>query len=139
MLNDFIKVLHKKRLKATAQRIEIARLLIESRTHPSAEEIYHKAKEKFPTISPATVYKTIQVLKKSGKVQELALYDKKTRFDANMQPHINLVCLKCEKIEDVIDPKVEEFIHQFSEKLGFRTEGQRIDLYGICGDCQEES
>jgi len=138
-LDDFIEILHKKGLKATAQRIEISRILTESRTHPSAEEVYLKVKEKFPTISPATVYKTIQVLKKAGKVQELAFYDKRTRFDVNMHPHINLICIKCEKIEDVIDKKLKGFVLQFSDKRGFKIEGQRIDFYGICRDCKSQT
>jgi len=139
LLNDFIEVLHRKGLKATAQRIEISRILTEGRTHPSAEEVYREVKKKFPTISPATVYKTIQVLKKSGRVRELAFYDKKARFDGNMQPHIHLICLKCERIEDVIDRKVKDFIQQFSHKLSFKIEGQRIDFYGTCRNCQKQT
>jgi Fur family peroxide stress response transcriptional regulator len=135
-LNDFIGVLHEKGFRATAQRIEILKILSQSQTHPTAEEIYCKVRKKFPTISPATVYKTIQVLKEAGKVLELAFYDEKTRFDPNMQPHINLICLKCKRIKDVIDPKVEEFVKQFFDKSGFKREGQRIDFYGICTDCQ---
>ena len=139
LLNDFIEVLHREGLKATAQRIEISRILNESRTHPSAEEVYRQVKKKFPTISPATVYKTMRVLKKSGKVRELPFYDKKARFDGNMQPHIHLICLKCERIEDVIDQKVKDFIQHFSGKLSFKIEGQRIDFYGICRNCQRQT
>ncbi len=68
------------------------KFLTATKIHPTAEEVYEKLRGKLPTISPATVYKTIQVLKEVGKVQELAFYDSKTRFDANMQPHINLIC-----------------------------------------------
>ncbi len=136
-LNDLIETLHEKGFKATAQRIEILKILTESKNHPTAEEVDHKIREKFPTISPATVYKTIQALKEAGKIQELAFYDKKTRFDANMQPHINLLCLNCEKIEDIIDPKVKEFVQEYAEKLDFKIKGQRIDYYGICKNCQK--
>jgi Fur family peroxide stress response transcriptional regulator len=139
LLNDFIEVLHREGLKATAQRIEISRILNESRTHPSAEEVYREVKKKFPTISPATVYKTIRVLKKAGKVRELAFYDKKTRFNGNMQPHIHLICLRCNRIEDVIDRKVKDSLQHFSDKLSFKIEGERIDLYGICRECQAQS
>ncbi len=138
-LNPFIEVLHRKNLKATVQRIEILKILTQSQNHPTAEEVYSQAKSKFPTISPATVYKTIQALKEAGKVQELAFYEKKTRFDANIQPHINALCLKCGKIQDVIDPKVEEFIKHFSHKLTYKIEGQRIDFYGICTECQHRT
>jgi Fur family peroxide stress response transcriptional regulator len=139
LVNDLIEVLRKKGLKATAQRIHILNTLIQSQTHPTAEEMYHKVKEEFPTISPATVYKTLQVLKQAGRVQELAFYNKKTRFDANIQPHINLVCLKCERVKDVVDPKVKEFVQEFSKKLHFKIEGQRIDFYGFCRICQEQT
>lgn len=135
-LNEFIEILHKNGFKATAQRIEILNTLTRSQTHPTAEEVYREVRKKFPTISAATVYKTIQVLKEAGKVQELAFYDKKARFDANMQPHINLVCLRCGSIQDVLDPKVGEFVKQFSSGSSFDTEGQRIDFYGNCRACQ---
>lgn len=139
LLNDSVTILHQKGFKATAQRIEILRILAQSKTHPTFDEVYHKAKRKFPTISPATVYKTIQVLKEAGKVQELAFYDKRTRFDANMQPHVNMVCLQCERIEDIIDPEVRKFILEFSDKSAFKTEGQRIDFYGTCRDCRQKT
>jgi len=135
---DLVNVLHEKGLKATAQRIEILKVLTEIRSHPTAEEVDQKVREKFPTISPATVYKTLQALKEAGKIQELAFYDKKTRFDANMQPHINLVCLNCEKIEDIMDPKVKEFVEKVASKLDFKIEEQRIDYYGTCRDCQKK-
>ena len=135
-INKFIAVLHEKGFKATPQRIEISKILSQNKKHPTAEEVYYKVREKFPTISPATVYKTIQLLKESGKVQELAFYDKKTRFDTNMEPHINLVCQKCGRIEDLNDLKVKEFIKQFSVKSGFKIEGHRIDFYRICRYCE---
>ena len=138
-LTPFIEVLHRRNLKATAQRIEILKILTKSRTHPTAEEVYGQAKLRFPTISPATVYKTIQALKEVGKVQELAFYEKKTRFDGNVQPHINALCVKCGSIEDVIDPKVEEFIQHFLGKLTYKIESQRIDFYGTCSDCQKRT
>jgi Fur family peroxide stress response transcriptional regulator len=137
MLNDFVEVLHRNGYKATAQRLEILKILTESREHPTAEEVYVEVREKFPTISRATVYKTIQVLKEAGRVQELAFYDKKTRFDPSMQPHINMVCLKCGRIEDVIDPSVEELIQRISNEQHFKMEGQRIDFYGTCMHCRE--
>jgi Fur family peroxide stress response transcriptional regulator len=135
-LNQFIEVLHENGFKATPQRIEILNILTKSHTHPTVDEVYQKVKKKFPTISPATVYKTIQALKEARKVQELPFYDDKTRLDANMEPHVNLVCLKCEKITDLINPKVKEFVKNQSEKASFKMEGQRIDFYGICEECQ---
>lgn len=135
-LNQFIEVLHNNGFKATPQRIEILKILTESHTHPTVDEVYQKVKNKFPTISRATVYKTVQVLKEAQKVQELTFYDEKTRLDANMEPHINLVCLNCKKISDLHDPKIKEFVKYHSKKSTFKNESQRIDFYGICKQCQ---
>ncbi|WP_455278037.1 Fur family transcriptional regulator [[Eubacterium] cellulosolvens] len=138
-LNQFIEVLHQNGFKATPQRIEILNILTKSHTHPTVDEVYQKVKKKFPTISPATVYKTVQVLKDARKVQELTFYDEKTRLDANMKPHINLVCLKCKEISDLHDPKVTEFVKYYSKKSTFKNESQRIDFYGSCKDCQQST
>lgn len=135
-LDQFIEVLHNNGFKATPQRIEILNILTESHTHPTVNEVYQKVKKKFPTISPATVYKTVQVLKEARKVQELTFYDEKTRLDANMEPHINLVCLRCKKITDHQDLKVIDFVQYHSKKSAFKNERQRIDFYGICKQCQ---
>jgi Fur family peroxide stress response transcriptional regulator len=135
-LNEFIEILHKNGLKATPQRLEILNILTKSHAHPTVEEVYQNVKKKFPTISPATVYKTVQVLKEARKIQELPFYDEKTHIDGNVEPHINLICLKCKKITDLINPKVAEFVNHYSEKVDFKIEGQRIDFYGICKKCQ---
>jgi Fur family peroxide stress response transcriptional regulator len=135
-INEYVNVLRKSGLRATAQRIEILNILTQGEIHPTAEEVYHKARKKFPTISAATVYKTIQALKEAGRVQQLAFYGDKARFEANTEPHINLVCLRCGRIQDVFDPRVNEFIKQFSNRSSFKVESQRIDLYGACKHCR---
>lgn len=134
-IDEFIEILHQNGFKATAHRIEILNILTQTKTHPTAEDMYQKVKEKFPTISPATVYKTIQVLKNARKIQELAFYDSKTRFEANMEPHINLICTKCGKIEDLMDSKIKKFVDQLSNKISVNLEGQRIDFYTTCREC----
>ncbi|MEM3017773.1 MAG: transcriptional repressor [Candidatus Bathyarchaeia archaeon] len=130
--------MHKSGFKATAQRIEILNILSQSQTHPTAEEVYHEARKKFPTISAATVYKTIQALKEAGRVQQLPFYGGKARFEANVEPHINLICLNCSRIQDLFDPRVNEFIKQFSGGSGFKVKSQRLDFYGTCKHCREQ-
>lgn len=57
--------------RLTPQRVAIIRLLAESDGYPSAAHLYEQIKEQFPTTSPATVYKTLAVLKEMGEVLEL--------------------------------------------------------------------
>ena len=71
-------------------------------------------------------------------VQELAFYKGKTRVDANMDPHFNLVCTKCWKIEELYHEKVHELVTYVSEHTSFTIHSQRVDFYGICRDCQKQ-
>src|ERR1017187_6053469 len=87
-----IEALRKKGYKATPQRIAICRIALHSREHPSAQSIYDKVKKVHPTVSLATVYKTLQVLRDLDLIQELNLPESKARFDSYMKPHVNLIC-----------------------------------------------
>ncbi|MBC7129709.1 transcriptional repressor, partial [Candidatus Bathyarchaeota archaeon] len=82
-----------------------------------------------------TIYKTLKILKELDFIQELPFYSGKTRFDPNMRPHVNLVCLKCGKVRDLNDPSVETFIRAVAKKRNFKVAGQRIDIYGLCDSC----
>ena len=90
---SIIEALRRKGYKATPQRIAVCRFALHSRDHPSAQRIHNKVKEAYSTVSLATVYKTLQVLKELGLIQELNFPQGQTRFDCYMKPHINLDCL----------------------------------------------
>ena len=103
-----IEALRNKGYKATPQRIAICRIALNSRTHPSAQEVYAEVKKIHPTVSLATVYKTLEVLADLELVQEINFPKGQARFDSYMNPHINLICLKCGNITDLDDITVKE-------------------------------
>jgi len=127
-----IEALRKKGYKATAQRIAICRLALSSREHPTAERIYRETKRLHPTVSLATVYKALQVLRELRLVQELALPQGETRFDSNVTPHVNVVCLRCGSVTDVNDRAVRDVVARAASRTRFTVTGQRLDVYGIC-------
>jgi Fur family peroxide stress response transcriptional regulator len=130
-----IDALRKKGYKATPQRIAICRFALHSREHPSVQRIYDEVKKIYPTVSLSTVYKTLEVLKELQKVQELNFPHGQTRFDPRMQPHINLVCLRCGTITDLDDLAAREIVEKVAFTTKFATTGQRLDIYGICQKC----
>ncbi|MCW4045199.1 MAG: transcriptional repressor [Candidatus Bathyarchaeota archaeon] len=130
-----IDTLRQKGYKATAQRIAVCRFALKSREHPSAQEIYGEVKKIHPTVSLATVYKTLQILKEENLIQELDLPESKARFDPNMNPHVNIVCLKCGKIQDFSDDIAREMVEKVVAATEFASTGQRIDIYGLCKTC----
>jgi len=130
-----IEALRRKGYKATPQRIAICRIALNSREHPSAQQVYDEVKKIHPTVSLATVYKTMEVLRHLNLVQELNFPEGQARFDSYMNPHINLICLKCGKITDLEDATATEITKKVAAATKFKPNSQRIDVYGICRKC----
>jgi Fur family peroxide stress response transcriptional regulator len=132
---SIVGVLRTKGYKATPQRIAICRFAATSREHPTAGRIYNEVRKQHPTVSLATVYKTINLLKEHHIVQELAIVDGDTRFDSNTKTHLNLICVKCGEIRDSDNPVIKDSVEKAAEEARFNITGQNLTLYGICHQC----
>ena len=135
--SSIIKALREKGYKATPQRIAISRFVLHSHNHPTAQRIYSEVKKVYPTVSLATIYKTIQILEEVGLIQELNLPKDQTRFDPNMEPHAHLICLRCKSISDWINPLISQIIDRASIEAGFIAAGQNFDIFGVCRSCDK--
>jgi Fur family peroxide stress response transcriptional regulator len=89
------------RMKLTPQRLSILSYLDGNREHPTAEDIYRKVSRKFPTMSLATVYNTLETLKRQGMLTEITIDPDKRHFDPNREKHHHLICSKCKRIADI--------------------------------------
>jgi Fur family peroxide stress response transcriptional regulator len=132
-----IEALRKKGFRATSQRIAICRFALRSRDHPTAQRIYGEVKEVHPTVSLATVYKTLHVLRELRLVRELAFPEGETRFDSYMKPHLNLVCLQCGNVRDLDDRSIREMTARVAATARFTVTGQRLD--GVCERCSRST
>lgn len=133
---SIIETLRKKGYKATPQRIAICRFALRSRDHPTAQGIYDEVKKVHPTVSLATVYKTLQILREQGMIQELDLPESQAKFDSYMEPHINLICQQCGRIQDFDDNAVREMVERVTANTRFTRTGHRVDIYGLCKTCR---
>lgn len=136
MVEKVISALREGGYKVTAQRVAIVRALTSDRTHPTAEEIYEWVRREYPMMSPATVYKTLDLLKKINTVRELGFAEGGARFDPNMNLHINLVCVKCGTIEDLNERLLKDLKERVATASNYRITGHRIEFYGYCSRCQ---
>ncbi len=123
-------------LKLTPQRLAILKYLEGNQEHPSAEEIYRAIIKKFPTMSFATVYNTLETLKRHGQVKELYVDPFKKRFDPNPVPHHHVVCIQCRKIVDIQDEIPIKPPTLVSEE--FEILESHIEFYGICSQCKSK-
>ena len=135
---DLMSTLRERGYRLTPQRVALLRLLAASEEHPSAARLYDDLRAQFPTTSPATVYKTLSLLKDLGEVLELGFSDDDNRYDgAKPYPHPHLICVRCRKI---IDPDVrlaQNLVREVAQSSGFQVVSHRLDFYGLCPDCQE--
>ncbi|MBX6377495.1 MAG: transcriptional repressor [Clostridia bacterium] len=121
--------------RVTSQRLAIYAYLIENDTHPTAEEIYRALRERFPVMSPATVYKTLDLLVEMGLVTRLGFGGQAARYDGNPEVHANLLCVRCGLIRDLELPELEAVQQEVQRLSGYRVLGQRYEFYGLCPDC----
>lgn len=122
-------------MKKTPQRIAIIKFLQENKTHPSAIEIYKAVSKKFPTMSLATVYNTLEVLKEKGLIKELYLDPTMKRFDGDTSPHQHMICIKCGLIKDIKNDFAIEIPEEIKKE--FEILESRIEFYGLCQKCKK--
>ena len=126
-------------VRVTPQRLAIAEVVLNSSDHPTVQQIYDRVKGHFPSMTLATIYSTLGVLQICGLIQELP-FQRMSRYEPNMEPHVNLVCIECENVIDAeTDHDVEDVVvglrQQIADKSDFEVAWQRVDFYGLCPRC----
>lgn len=126
--------------RITPQRLAILEILAASEGHPSVERIFTLITKRFPTTSLATVYKTVNLLKRQGQVLELAFSDMGNRYDGKLPfAHPHVICISCGAIADPIQPDIAELQERMARETGFDIRSHRLDFYGLCPDCRKKS
>jgi Fur family peroxide stress response transcriptional regulator len=139
---NFEQLLSKLRIldyRLTPQRIELVRLITNSKDHPNAAQLFEQVKVILPTISFATVYKTLDLLKELGEVIEISLHED-NHFDP-IQPysHPHLICTKCNTIRDSeMQAPLQTMVNEMQRISGYQIHRQQLIFYGLCPDCQKK-
>jgi Fur family peroxide stress response transcriptional regulator len=128
-LQRVVNELRRQGLRVTAQRIAIARIVLESiKDHPSFMEILEKARKEIPNISPSTVYNNLQLLEKLGFIRSFSVKGE-TRYD-NAYKHVNVVCTESGKVYDLEGEDTKKILDTISKKIG--TEIENVIVYAKC-------
>ena len=133
------------RLKArghrmTPQRLAVFKAILAEAGHPSAEQVFRAVAGEYPSMSLATVYKTLTLLKQEGEVLELGFAGQESRYDGLIpKPHPHLVCRRCGEIVDPPFLDLEPLTRDMADRTGYRIDFHRLDFYGLCPRCQGEA
>ncbi len=129
-------------IRMTHQRRLLVQLIQGAASHMDAVELWQQARVKDPTINRVTVYRTLNMLKRLGLVDELDLlhleggrhyYEARSTRD-----HIHLACLKCGRIQEFESPLFEKLKGQIERERRFRIQVVRVEAGGLCDICQQK-
>ena len=133
-MTNYITLLKENDLKATIQRTSILKS-IDHAGHINIDEIYEDVKERYPTLSLATIYKNIILMQANNVIVEVPMNGEKSKYELKKEEHMHLICQECGKIQDTTISK------QTQEALvikNFQLNHSQINLYGVCTSCQKK-
>ena len=134
-LQDKVERLRGRGVVLTLQRLAVLEVLAKD-VHATAEDIYRALAKRYPTISRATIYSSLDALKHSGEIQELTIRRETNSYDFDPTNHHHFLCRGCGRIYDV------EIRCPVAEKE--RVKGHRVDevqayFYGFCRTCIQKN
>lgn len=138
-LDQALTVLRQNHLKVTKQRKAMLTYLLAN------QEQYHDVtlvddymRQLFPSMSHNTVYRNIREFEEAGIVEQQMNGHQacvKYQCDFENQHHHHFICQNCERVTELAQCPVDVFQEQLP---GFQISGHRVELYGLCPDCQSK-
>ena len=143
----FIAFLIYKNLRITSQRRAIVDTVFGTDQHFNAEQLLEWALERDPSVSRATVYRTLPLLTESGLVHEMDFGKDYKIYDPNYADHPNhnhIICDDCDKVVEFESDQLDALENEISHKLGFRVNTQQLRINASCeemkklGECKNK-
>ncbi|MBU0994925.1 MAG: transcriptional repressor [Proteobacteria bacterium] len=126
-------------LRYTQARRKILKEVFSLQNHFEADDIVQKLRSKGEKVSIASVYRTIPLLIDAGIIIKNPCEHMNARLEPvfGQQHHDHLICVKCKKIIEFRDNKIEQRQKKVAQQHGFEMEEHRLVIRGYCGDCQQ--
>jgi len=122
-------------LRMTSQRQVILNELRRMTSHPTADEVYQKIRQRLPRISLGTVYRNLEILSECGLIQKLSLAGCQKRFDGNVENHCHVRCLQCGRVGDVHIDSAPALTVAARQASDFEIRGYSVEFTGFCPQC----
>jgi Fur family ferric uptake transcriptional regulator len=125
-------------LPITAQRLAIADVVLGTERHLSAEDVAELLRAGGASAGTATIYRTLEVLVRSGLVVERDFGEGFKRYEASrgIPHHEHLLCTVCGRVTEFRDERLERMTTLLAEAHDFSRQRHRLVIYGLCGDCR---
>lgn len=124
-------------IRMTPQREAVLDAVRASDLHPSAEDILREVRGTSPGIGVATVYRTLDLLVRHGRIQELRIGDESiARYDGNVRRHDHVLCSDCGRVFDVEVSLPDTVVRSAAEQVDVVVDGYDLQFRGRCRDCR---
>lgn len=137
-IQNVTRILRDNGFKVTPQRLAVYEALSRTYTHPNAEMLYSMLQPDYPTMSLATVYKTMDIFSELGLVQVLNVGEDSFRYDAETVSHPHIRCVVCNRVDDVFDVHDEDLLEGVAAKSGYELTGRQLYFFGKCPECRRK-
>jgi Fur family ferric uptake transcriptional regulator len=137
----FRRYLREQGLPVTQQREAVAEVVFGSKEHLSVEEIEGRLRERNEKTGKATVYRTLEMLVKSGLVAERDFGEGFKRYEhlfGQMPVHGHMICQQCGSVAEIQDPELKGLQDRIAEEQGFTPSRYRLEIFGLCSRCKAE-
>lgn len=137
-LEQFRTYLRQHNLPVTQQRLAIAKVVFASDRHLSVEEVATDVASQGENAGTATIYRTLDLLVKSGLVVERDFGEGFRRFEPSrgIPHHEHMLCTVCGRVDEFRDERLERMTTIIAESHGYSRQRHRLVIYGVCAECQ---
>jgi Fe2+ or Zn2+ uptake regulation protein len=121
----------------TSQRRAVLEALKEAQGHPSAEDIYLIVKKKNPRVALGTVYQALSVLEEIGVVGSKHWSESPTRYDLNVEPHLDIRCAGCGEVSEIAGVELGELEKDIRDNTPYEVTRTTMVIEGLCPSCKD--
>src|ERR1700678_4709275 len=136
---DLLNAVEEQGIRLTAQRRALIETIQEATSHLDAASLLKLARERDPNINRATVYRTLELLKRLGMIDELDLMHlngEKHYYEVKTQKeHLHLACFACGEIEEFASPTFQRLKREIAAQKDFEIQVMRLEVGGLCRRC----
>lgn len=140
LLDRFHRYLRDHRQPVTRQRDLVAEAIFHSDDHLSVDQIQRQLNQQGEAVGLATIYRTLDVLVRSGLVRAHDFGQGFKRYEPMpaQAHHEHLICVRCGRVDEFSNERLERMLPILADEHSFQHQRHRVEIYGVCRDCQRK-
>jgi Fe2+ or Zn2+ uptake regulation protein len=137
-IEGFRQLCREQGLALTPQRRAILLAVLDLDDHPTADRVQAALSRRRVRVSRATVFRTLESFARMGIITKTCHPGSSIRYDRRTDRHHHLICLSCDRVIDISDPRLDALPVPDTRPFGFVVSDFKVQLRGICKKCREQ-